>query len=77
MLAIVVELSQAVGLIQGESLSTAGQLEPFWSCHKGCTYTCEDGYQFPLDEVGRQELGGLLQSGAKRGYDPHGTPDAP
>lgn len=65
-LAVVVDLFRSFGLIQGELLSTDGQLEPSYSRYKGCTYACEECHPFVVDETGRQELREQLQSGATR-----------
>ena len=54
------------GLIQGDLLSTDGQLEPSYSRYKGCTYACENCQAFALSEADRQALGEQLQSGAQR-----------
>ena len=55
-MAIVVELFRTFGPIQGELLSTDGQLEPSYSRSKGCPYAYAGCRQFPGDEVGRQDL---------------------
>jgi hypothetical protein len=65
-MAAVVELCRSLGLIQGELLSTDGQLEPSYSRYKGCTYACEGCRSFRIDEAGQQELRHQFQSGAKR-----------
>jgi hypothetical protein len=62
----VVDLLSHVGLIQGDLLSTDGQLEPSYSRYKGCTYACKDCQAFTLTPADRQALGEQLQSGAKR-----------
>jgi hypothetical protein len=65
-LAVFVNLFREFGLIQGELLSTDGQLEPSYSRFKGCAYACQDCQQLPLDEARRDELCRQLQAGAKR-----------
>jgi hypothetical protein len=65
-MAVVVELLPTFGLITGEVVSTDGQLEPTYARYKGCPYACEGCHQFPVDEVGQQELRDQLHSGAKR-----------
>jgi hypothetical protein len=65
-MAVVVELFRAFGLLQGKLLSTDGQLEPSHARYKGCTYACEGCRSLPIDEAGQQELRRQLQSGAKR-----------
>jgi hypothetical protein len=65
-LAEVVELLRAFGLIKGDLLSTDGQLEPSHSRYKGCTYACQGCQQLRLDAASQQELARQLQSGAKR-----------
>jgi hypothetical protein len=65
-MAALVDLCHSFGLIQGELLSTDGQLEPSYSRYKGCTYACEDCHAFRIDEAGQQELRDQLHSGAKR-----------
>jgi hypothetical protein len=65
-MASVVELFSTFGLINGELLSTDGQLEASHSRYKGCAYACEGCQSFPIDEVGQQELRRQLQNGAKR-----------
>jgi len=65
-IATVVDLLSHVGLIQGDLLSTDGQLEPSYSRYKGCTYACKDCQAFKLTPGDRQALGEQLQSGAKR-----------
>ncbi|MHC4335647.1 MAG: transposase [Planctomycetota bacterium] len=65
-MAVAVDFLHHFGLIQGELLSTDGQLEPSYSRYKGCTYACEDCQAFALREADRQALGEQLQSGAKR-----------
>jgi hypothetical protein len=64
--AVVVDFLSRFGLIKGELLSTDGQLEPFYSRYKGCTYACKDCEAFTLTEADRQALGEQLQGGAKR-----------
>jgi hypothetical protein len=65
-MAVAVDFLSRFGLIQGELLSTDGQLEPSYSRSKGCTYACEGCQAFPVDEAARQALGEQLRSGAKR-----------
>jgi len=65
-MASVVELFSTFGLINGELLSTDGQLEASHSRYKGCAYACEGCQSLPIDEADRQELRRQLQSGAKR-----------
>lgn len=65
-LVVFVGLFRAFGLIQGELLSTDGQLEPSYARFKGCAYCCQDCRQFPVAESSRQELCRQLQAGAKR-----------
>src|SRR4030095_11303156 len=65
-LAALVDLFHSFGLIQGELLSTDGQLAPSYSRYKGCTYACEDCHAFRIDEAGQQELRDQLPSGAQR-----------
>jgi hypothetical protein len=63
---VAVDFLAHFGLIQGELLSTDGQLEASYSRYKGCTYACEGCQAFPLSEADRQALGEQLQGGAKR-----------
>ncbi len=65
-MAVTVDFLHHFGLIQGELLSTDGQLEPSDSRYKGCTYACQDCQAFALSEADQQALGEQLQSGAKR-----------
>jgi hypothetical protein len=65
-MAVAVDFFSHFGLIQGDLLSTDGQLEPSYSRYKGCTYACKDCQAFTLSEADRQALGEQLQSGAKR-----------
>jgi hypothetical protein len=65
-MAVAVDFFSHFGLIQGELLSTDGQLEPSYSRYKGCTYAVEDCQAFTLSEADRQALGEQFQSGAKR-----------
>ena len=65
-MAVAVDFLSHFGLVQGELLSTDGQLEPSYSRYKGCTYACEDCEAFTLSEADRQNLGEQLQNGAKR-----------
>jgi len=65
-MAVAVDFLYHFGLIQGELLSTDGQLEPSYSRYKGCTYACEGCQAFELSEADRQALGEQLQSGVKR-----------
>jgi hypothetical protein len=65
-LAEVVALLRTFGLIQGELVSTDGQLEPSYSRYKGCPYAREGCHAFCLDEAHRQALGEQLHSGATR-----------
>ena len=64
--AVAVDFLAHFGLIQGELLSTDGQLEASYSRYKGCTYACEGCQAFLLSEADRQALGEQLQGGAKR-----------
>ena len=64
--AVAVDFLYHFGLIQGDLLSTDGQLEASYSRDKGCTYACEGCQAFALSEADRQVLGEQLQSGAKR-----------
>jgi hypothetical protein len=64
--AVAVDCLAHFGLIQGELLSTDGQLEPSYSRYKGCTYACEGCQACKLREADRQALGEQVQSGAKR-----------
>jgi hypothetical protein len=63
---VAVDFLSHFGLIQGELLSTDGQLEASYSRYQGCTYASEACQAFPLREADRQALGEQLQSGAKR-----------
>jgi hypothetical protein len=65
-MAAVVQLFSTFGLINGEILSTDGQLEASHSRYKGCAYACEGCQSLPIDAAGRQELRRQLQNGAKR-----------
>jgi hypothetical protein len=64
--AVAVDFLTHFGLIQGELLSTDGQLEASYSRYKGCTYACEGCQALHLSEADRQALGEQLQGGAKR-----------
>jgi hypothetical protein len=64
--AVAVDFLYHFGLIQGELLSTDGQLEPSYSRYKGCTYAGQDCQAFALSEADRQALGEQLHNGAKR-----------
>jgi hypothetical protein len=64
--AVAVDFLAHFGLIQGELLSTDGQLEPSYSRYKGCTYACKDCQAFKLSEADRQALGEQWQGGARR-----------
>jgi hypothetical protein len=64
--AVAVDFLYHLSLIQGNLLSTDGQLEASYSRYKGCTYACEGCHAFNLREADRQALGEQLQSGAKR-----------
>jgi hypothetical protein len=64
--AIMVQLFIDFGLIQGEVVSTDGQLEPTHSRFKGCAYACEGCKGFPIDEAQRHDLAQQLQSGSLR-----------
>jgi hypothetical protein len=64
--AVAVDFLAHFGLIQGELLSTDGQLEASYSRYKGCTYACEGCQALHLSEADRQALGEQLQGGAKR-----------
>jgi hypothetical protein len=57
---------RAFGLIQGELVSTDGQLEPSYARFKGCAYCCQDCRQFPVAESSPQKLCRQLQAEAKR-----------
>jgi hypothetical protein len=63
---VAVDFLSHFGLIQGDLLSTDGQLEPSYSRYQGCTYASEACQAFPLREADRQALSEQLQSGAKR-----------
>jgi hypothetical protein len=65
-IATVVDLLSHFGLIQGDLLSTDGQLEPSYSRYKGCTYACQECQAFKLTPADRQALGKQLQNRAKR-----------
>jgi hypothetical protein len=65
-LAVFVGLFREFGLLQGELLSTDGQLEPSYSRFKGWAYACQDCQPLPLDAARRDELCRQLQAGAKR-----------
>lgn len=65
-MAVAVGFLHRFGLIQGDLLSTDGQLEPSYSRYKGCPYACAGCQAFPLDEGARQALGEQWRSGAKR-----------
>jgi hypothetical protein len=65
-LAVLVDLFRAFGLITGDLLSTDGQLEPSYSRYKGCTYACPGCQQLCLDAASQQELACQLHHGAKR-----------
>ena len=65
-MAVAVEFFSHFGLIQGDLLSTDGQLEPSYSRYKGYTYACKGCQAFTLREADRQALGQQLQSGAQR-----------
>jgi hypothetical protein len=45
------------GLMKGELLSTAGQLDPSYARYKGCTYACKACQAFTRSEAERQGLG--------------------
>jgi len=64
--AVAVDFLSHFGLIQGDLLSTDGQLEPTYSRYKGCTYACKHCQAFTLTEADREVLGEQLQNGAKR-----------
>lgn len=64
--AIMVQLFIDFGLIQGDIVSTDGQLEPTHSRFKGCAYACEGCKGFPIDETQRHDLAQQLQSGSLR-----------
>lgn len=61
-----VNLFRTFALINGDLLSTDGQLEASHSRYKGCAYACEGCQSFPVDEAGRRELRRQVQNGAKR-----------
>jgi hypothetical protein len=63
---VAVDFLSHFGLIQGELLSTDGQLEASYSRYKGCTYAGEGCQAFTLSEADRQALGEPLPGGAKR-----------
>jgi cytochrome c1 len=65
-MAVAVDFLHHFGLIQGDLLSTDGQLESSYARYRGCTYACQDCQAFTLGEADRQALGAQLQSGAKR-----------
>jgi hypothetical protein len=65
-MAVAVELLDRFGLIQGDLLSTDGQLDPTYSRYKGCAYAGSGCQAFPIDTVTRQALGEQLTGGAKR-----------
>jgi hypothetical protein len=65
-MAVAVDFLHHFGLIQGDLLSTDGQLEPSYSRYKGCTYASEGCQAFNLSEADRQALGEQLQRGAER-----------
>jgi hypothetical protein len=65
-MAVAVDCLYRFGLIQGELLSTDGQLEPAYSRYKGCTYACAGCQAFTLSEADRHALGEQLHNGAKR-----------
>ena len=65
-MAVAVDFLYHFGLIQGELLSTDGQLEPSYSRYKGCTYAGKACQVFALDDPDRQALSEQLHSGAKR-----------
>jgi hypothetical protein len=65
-LVVFVCLFRAFGLIQGELVSTDGQLEPSYALFKGCAHCCQDCRQFPMAESSPQKLCGQLQAEAKR-----------
>lgn len=56
-MAVAVDFLSHFGLIKGELLRTAGQLEPSYSRDKGCTYACKDCQAVALSEADRQALG--------------------
>ena len=64
--AVTVDFLHRFGLIQGELISTDGQLEPSYSRYKGCTYACDGCRAFRVGEAGQQALRDQLQSGAQR-----------
>jgi hypothetical protein len=64
--AIMVQLFIDFGLIQGEIVSTDGQLEPTHSRFKGCAYACEGCKAIPIDETQRHDLAQQLQNGSLR-----------
>jgi hypothetical protein len=64
--AVAVDFLAHFGLLQGELLSTDGQLEASYWRYKGCTYACEGCQAFHLTDADRQALGEQLQNGAKR-----------
>jgi hypothetical protein len=64
--AVAVDFLDRFGLIQGELLSTDGQLEPSYSRYKGCTYACQDCQVLTLSKADQQALGEQLQGGATR-----------
>ena len=64
--AIMVQLFIDFGLIQGDIVSTDGQLEPTHSRFKGCAYACEGCKAIPIDETQRHDLAQQLQNGSLR-----------
>jgi hypothetical protein len=63
---LMVQLFIDFGLIQGEIVSTDGQLEPTHSRFRGCAYACEGCKEFPIDEAQRHDLAQQLQNGSLR-----------
>jgi hypothetical protein len=63
---VVVDFLHRFGLVNGEWLSTDGQLEPSYSRYKGCTYACQACRALPIDDAGQQALREQGQSGAER-----------
>lgn len=65
-MAVLVDLFRTFGLINGNLLSTDGQLESSSSRYKGCTYACQDCQALRLGAASQQELARQLHSGARR-----------
>jgi hypothetical protein len=63
---VMVHLFIDFGLIEGEIVSTDGQLEPTHSRFKGCAYACQGCQGLSIDEACRHDLVQQLQSGSRR-----------